>query len=302
MPSQIDWVAVDWGTSNLRAWALDSGGAVVESRSSPEGMGRLTREQYPGVLASLLSDLADPADVLICGMAGARQGWLEAPYLDAPADLTTLERAAVSPEMPGSRLAPRILPGVCQRDIGAEDVMRGEETQLLGLSALLPGFEGLVVMPGTHSKWARLSGTRLERFSTAMTGELFELLRTQSVLRHSFTGDLEGEDREVGFERGIELGIDRPERLTATLFKVRAGALLSDRSSAWCAGFMSGLLIGAEIGGQRDWVPGAGEVPLVGNVSLCALYQQAFARLGMQTRIVDATDATLAGLKAARQG
>ena len=212
MPSQIDWVAVDWGTSNLRAWALDSGGAVVESRSSPEGMGRLTREQYPGVLASLLSDLADPADVLICGMAGARQGWLEAPYLDAPADLTTLERAAVSPEMPGSRLAPRILPGVCQRDIGAEDVMRGEETQLLGLSALLPGFEGLVVMPGTHSKWARLSGTRLERFSTAMTGELFELLRTQSVLRHSFTGDLEGEDREVGFERGIELGIDRPER------------------------------------------------------------------------------------------
>ncbi|MBK8082911.1 MAG: 2-dehydro-3-deoxygalactonokinase [Devosia sp.] len=302
MPSQIDWVAVDWGTSNLRAWALDSGGSVVESRSSPEGMGRLTREQYPGVLASLLSDLADPADVLICGMAGARQGWLEAPYLDAPADLTTLERAAVSPEMPGSRLAPRILPGVCQRDIGAEDVMRGEETQLLGLSALLPGFEGLVVMPGTHSKWARLSGTRLERFSTAMTGELFELLRTQSVLRHSFTGDLEGEDREVGFERGIELGIDRPERLTATLFKVRAGALLSDRSSAWCAGFMSGLLIGAEIGGQRDWVPGAGEVPLVGNVSLCALYQQAFARLGMQTRIVDATDATLAGLKAARQG
>lgn len=302
LTSQIDWVAVDWGTSNLRAWALDSAGAVVASRSSPDGMSRLSREQYPGILASLLADVAVSADVLICGMAGARQGWIEASYIDAPADLTTLERGAVVPEMPDDRLRPRILPGVCQRDIGAEDVMRGEETQLLGLAALLPGFEGLVVMPGTHSKWAQLSGTRLERFSSAMTGELFDLLKTHSVLRHSLGGDLEGEDREVGFEAGLDLGLDRPQRLTATLFKVRAGALLSDRSPAWCAGFLSGLLIGAEIGGQRDWVPGVGQVPLVGSVSLCALYQQAFARLGIDTRIVDATDATLAGLQAARRG
>ncbi len=179
--------------------------------------------------------------------------------------------------------------------------MRGEETQLLGLSALLPGFSGLVVMPGTHSKWAILSGTRLERFSSAMTGELFEILRMHSVLRHSLGGELEGEDREIGFDAGLDQGLERPERLTATLFKVRAGALLSGRSPAWCAGFLSGLLIGAEIGGQRDWI-GQAEVPLVGSVSLCSLYQKAFARLGARTRIVDATEATLAGLKAARQG
>lgn len=301
MASAVEWVAVDWGTSNLRAWGIDSSGEIKFSRSSPDGMSRLTREQYPSVLTGLLTEVREPVDVLICGMAGARQGWLEAPYLDAPADLRLLSNGAVTPDMPGDQFAPSILPGVCQREVGAEDVMRGEETQLLGLSALIPGFSGLVIMPGTHSKWAMLEGTTLRRFSSAMTGEIFELLRVHSVLRHSLGGELEGEERDIGFDAGLALGLDKPERLTATLFKVRAGALLSGRSSAWCAGFLSGLLIGAEIGGQRDWI-GSAEIPLIGSVGLCSLYQGALARLGARSRIVDATDATLAGLKAARQG
>ena len=301
MASAVEWVAVDWGTSNLRAWGIDSSGEIKFSRSSPDGMSRLTREQYPSVLTGLLTEVREPVDVLICGMAGARQGWLEAPYLDAPADLRLLSNGAVTPDMPGDQFAPSILPGVCQREVGAEDVMRGEETQLLGLSALIPGFSGLVIMPGTHSKWAMLEGTTLRRFSSAMTGEIFELLRVHSVLRHSLGGELEGEERDIGFDAGLALGLDKPERLTATLFKVRAGALLSGRSSAWCAGFLSGLLIGAEIGGQRDWI-GSAEIPLIGSVGLCSLYQGALARLGAKSRIVDATDATLAGLKAARQG
>ena len=301
MASAVEWVAVDWGTSNLRAWGIDSSGEIAFSRSSPDGMSRLTREQYPSVLSGLLADVHEPLDVLICGMAGARQGWLEAPYLDAPADLGTLANGAVAPDMPGDQFAASILPGVCQREVGAEDVMRGEETQLLGLSSLIPGFSGLAIMPGTHSKWAILEGTTLKRFSSAMTGEIFELLRVHSVLRHSLGGDLEGEERDVGFDAGLALGLDKPERLTATLFKVRAGALLSGRSPAWCAGFLSGLLIGAEIGGQRDWI-GSAEIPLIGSVGLCSLYQGALAKLGAKSRIVDATDATLAGLKAARQG
>ena len=301
MASAVEWVAVDWGTSNLRAWGITPNGDVAFSRSSPDGRARLTREQYPSVLSGLLTDVHEPLDVLICGMAGARQGWLEAPYLDAPADLRGLGKGAVTPDMPGEQFAPSILPGVCQRDLGAEDVMRGEETQLLGLSALVPDFSGLVVMPGTHSKWAPLDGTSLRRFSSAMTGEVFELLRTHSVLRHSLGGDLEGEERDVGFDAGLSQGLERPERLTATLFKVRAGALLSDRSPAWCAGFLSGLLIGAEIGGQRDWIDNS-EFPLIGSVGLCSLYQRGFTKLGARTRIIDATDATLAGLRAARQG
>ena len=302
MTNRVEWVAVDWGTSNLRAWGIDAAGNPVFSRTSPDGMGKLTREQYPAVLTGLLKDAVDhPVDALICGMAGARQGWLEAPYLDAPADLRTLETGAVAPQMPDAAISPSILPGVCVRDVGFEDVMRGEETQLLGLAALQPGFSGLVVMPGTHSKWALLDGTRLTRFSSAMTGEIFEVLKTHSVLRHSLQGELDGPDRDIGFDAGLDLGLDKPERLTATLFKVRAGSLLSGRSAPWCAGFLSGLLIGAEIGGQRDWI-GTTEIPLIGSVAVSKLYQRGFRRFGVSSRIIDATDATLAGLKAARQG
>ena len=302
MTNRVEWVAVDWGTSNLRAWGIDASGKPVFSRSSPDGMGKLTREQYPAVLAGLLKDAVDhPVDALICGMAGARQGWLEAPYLDAPADLRSLATGAVAPRMPDAAISPSILPGVCLRDVGFEDVMRGEETQLLGLAALQPGFSGLVVMPGTHSKWALLDGTRLTRFSSAMTGEIFEVLKTHSVLRHSLQGELDGPDRDIGFDAGLDLGLDKPERLTATLFKVRAGSLLSGRSAPWCAGFLSGLLIGAEIGGQRDWI-GTTEIPLIGSVAVSKLYQRGFRRFGVSSRIIDATDATLAGLRAARQG
>lgn len=301
--TEADWVAVDWGTSNLRAWGIAPGGEISFSRTSDQGMGKLTPDAYAGVLTSLVgSDFAPsgpPVDVLICGMAGARQGWLEAPYLDAPAELGGLSRGAVMPAMRDSRLVPRILPGVCQRLSGSEDVMRGEETQLLGLAALIPGFSGLVVMPGTHSKWAILGGRRIERFSTSMTGELFEVLRTHSVLRHSVNGVDEG--RDEGFDAGLSAGLEAPQRLTANLFKIRAGSLLSGNSPGWSAGYLSGLLIGAEIGGQRDWI-GQAEIPLVGGTALCALYARGFALAGARTRIVDATDAVLAGLKAARQG
>jgi 2-dehydro-3-deoxygalactonokinase len=298
-----EWVAVDWGTSNVRAWGINASGKAIFSAASDKGMGKLSPADYPAVLTDLLTGLPSSVgrqiDVLICGMAGARQGWQEAPYLEVPADLGGISLAAVSPPMSDSNYAPRILPGLCQKQPGAEDVMRGEETQLLGLSALQPGFEGVVIMPGTHSKWAALSGTRVERFVTAMTGELFEVLKTHSVLRHSFNGPIDGPDQDEGFEAGLDIGIEHPERLTGTLFKVRAGALLSSRSPAYCAGLLSGLLIGAEVGGLRHWL-GSAQVPLIGGVRLCTLYARALNRLDAKSLVVDATDATLAGLKAAR--
>jgi 2-dehydro-3-deoxygalactonokinase len=266
-------------------------------------MGKLTPADFPAALAALLADdfaaTGPTVALLICGMAGARQGWLEAPYLDAPADLGALAFGAVTPDMTGTRFVPRILPGVCQKLIGAEDVMRGEETQLLGLSALLPGFSGAVIMPGTHSKWVELNGRRVERFATIMTGELFELLRNHSVLRHSLGGNLDGPGREQGLEAGLAAGIEAPQKLSSMLFKVRAGSLLSGRQPDWCAGFLSGLLIGAEIGGQRDWLDGS-EIPLIGGPTLCALYAKGLTMVRAPSRIIDATDATLAGLKAAR--
>ena len=263
-------------------------------------MGKLTPSEFPAALLGVTSGLAsgNPLDVLICGMAGARQGWLEAPYLDAPTDLGKLAAGAVHPEGPGSGLRVSILPGVCQRQ-GGENVMRGEETQLLGLASLNPGYSGLVCMPGTHSKWAVLNGTRIERFTTAMTGEMFELLKTHSVLRHSLIGDLEGPGREDGFLAGAADGLAEPQDLLGQLFRVRAGTLLSGRQSDWSAGYLSGLLIGTEIAANRNQI-GTDPVPLIGSTALCTLYAKILSMAGATGRPVDATDVVLAGLKAAR--
>ena len=302
MDNAVDWVAVDWGTSNLRAWGIGADGSVVFEKSSPKGMGKLARDEFGPALLEVLNHLTPETgtrlDVLICGMAGAKQGWLEAPYLEAPTDLRGLFSGAVRPVVDDGRFAPAILPGVCQK-AGDDNVMRGEETQLLGLAALNPDFSGLVCMPGTHSKWAQLSGTRIEHFSTAMTGEMFEVLRTNSVLRHSLTGDLDGPARAEGFAAGAADRLEHPERLLGMLFRVRAGSLLSGRQPDWCAGYLSGLLIGTEVASNRHLI-GDAPVPLVGSPALCRLYQDVLGMIGADGAPQDATEIVLAGLKAAR--
>jgi len=296
----VAWIAVDWGTSNLRAWGMSESGASVSTASSDRGMGKLKREEFAGALGEIVETLqvSGPVDVLICGMAGARQGWLEAPYLEAPTDLRGLHAGAVHPDAGNDRYTVSILPGVCQRH-GGENVMRGEETQLLGLATLIPDYSGLVCLPGTHSKWAQLNGTRIEGFTTAMTGEIFEVLKTHSVLRHSLTGDLDGGERDAGFDAGASDGLARPADLLGQLFRVRAAALLSGRDPSWCAGYLSGLLIGTEIAANRNQI-GNTPVPLIGSASLCALYVRVLEMAGASGRLVDATGVVLAGLKTAR--
>ena len=296
-----EWVAVDWGTSNLRAWAIDGHGAVTGTASSDRGMGKLQREEFPASLTKVLEQLnrhETNVEVVICGMAGARQGWLEAPYLEAPTDLDALGQGAVHPTMPDTGIRVSILPGVCQRH-GGENVMRGEETQLLGLAKLSPGYAGMVCMPGTHSKWARLEDTRILGFTTAMTGELFELLKSQSVLRHSMTGALDGDAKDEGFVTGAREGLDHPAALLGNLFTVRAASLLSGKDADWCSGYLSGLLVGTEIAANRNLI-GTDPVPLIGSPTLCALYMRALNMAGAAGRLVDSTEVVLAGLKAAR--
>lgn len=178
--------------------------------------------------------------------------------------------------------------------------MRGEETQLLGLLALNPGFSGTVIMPGTHSKWVRIEDGTVVGFATAMTGELYDLLGTHSVLRHSLNGERVGPATEEGVAAGLEAGLDDPARVTSLLFRTRAASLLSGKGADWCSGYLSGLLVGTEIGGMRNWL-GTGPVPLVGSARLARLYGAGLSRIGAEALAIDATDATLAGLKAARQ-
>lgn len=302
MSSALEWVAVDWGTSNVRAWGIGADGDVHWTRESPEGMGKLQPGDYPGVLDRLVTDELEgrvTTDVLICGMAGAKQGWREAKYLEAPTRLDALLSGAVSPEGTGAKYSVRILPGICQRN--GEDVMRGEETQLLGLLSMRPSYEGPVIMPGTHSKWVEIVDGRVERFQTAMTGELYEALKTATVLRHSFNGDEMGPATEDGVWTGMGAGIDNPELLTSLLFRTRAAALLSGKGADWCSGYLSGLLVGTEVASHRDWI-GGGAIPVIGSARLGRIYSAAFNRLGIGAEPIDAADATLAGLKAARKG
>ena len=183
----IIWIAVDWGTSNLRAWAMGAEGPLAEAVSD-DGMGKLQPADFEPALLRLISPwlTAPRTPVLACGMVGARQGWREAPYRAVPC--APVDAAGVLHVPTDPRLTFHIAPGLSQ-DRPA-DVMRGEETQVAGVLALHKGFDGVICHPGTHSKWVHVSAGEVVSFQTFMTGEIFALLSTQSVLRHSMAEGL----------------------------------------------------------------------------------------------------------------
>ncbi|EWH00750.1 2-dehydro-3-deoxygalactonokinase, partial [Halomonas sp. BC04] len=231
---RVCWIGVDWGSSRLRAWALDINDEVLACGSSERGMLSLAPSEYESTLLQVIGDwLPDSGrlDVLICGMAGARQGWREAAYLTLPTRLDALARGAVAPPCQDPRLWVRLLPGLSQTTAGQYDVMRGEETQLAGLVAGEPEASGLVCLPGTHAKWARLELGSLSHFSTYLTGELYALLASQSVLRHSLDhGQTEDDLADAGcreaFVTAVQESLAAPGRYSASLFGLRAADLL----------------------------------------------------------------------------
>ncbi|MGR3569058.1 MAG: 2-dehydro-3-deoxygalactonokinase [Pseudooceanicola nanhaiensis] len=288
------WIAVDWGTSNMRLWALDGNGAVLAERRSPRGMGALESTEYEGVLLDLLGDLLPGTarlPVLVCGMAGARTGWREAAYLPIPCAPAGTHAVAV--ETADRRLQVHILPGLCQS--APADVMRGEETQIAGFLATDPGFDGVLCLPGTHCKWVRVTEGRVAHFRTTMTGEIFALLTERSLLRHSISAGWD----EAAFARGLAEAIAHPEALPLALFPLRAEALLSDLPGdvAWAR--LSGLLIGAELAATRTlW--GERRLAVIGDDPLAALYAGALRGQGAVVGMVPAGEITLRGLRAAR--
>lgn len=285
-----DWIAIDWGTTNLRAWAMGPSG-VLAAAASENGMGRLSRDQFEPALLSLVAPWlgAQVTPVLAAGMVGARQGWMEAPYRQVPCP--PLDPAGFVPvPVADPRLSVRIAPGLCQAR--PADVMRGEETQIAGALALYPGFDGTVCLPGTHSKWAQISAGEVVSFQTFMTGELFSLLSSQSVLCHGMAP--EGEDEDA-FDRGVEEGLARADRLACLLFRLRAEGLLSGLSPEAARSRLSGLLIGAELAAAKPYWLGT-RVLLIGAPALCGLYARALGPLGQTAERLTAENCTLAGL------
>jgi 2-dehydro-3-deoxygalactonokinase len=298
--SNVEWIAVDWGTTNLRAWAM-AGDTALASREAPLGMKGLRPQDFEPALVRLVDDwLVDDTrrPAIICGMAGARQGWAEAPYVAVPAaplQAASFRRVAAS----DARLAVTILHGLSQA--APADVMRGEETQLAGLLELEPGCEGLVCLPGTHTKWAWLAAGAVTRFHTFITGELFALLAAHSILRHSLSGDDEGSNasvEEAAFDQGVAEAAAGPGGLSVHLFSIRASGILAAQSPAAARARLSGLLIGAEIAAMRDHCTGR-NVTVIGSGILADHYARALARAGARPRLQAAEPCTLAGLATA---
>ncbi|MGQ0611719.1 MAG: 2-dehydro-3-deoxygalactonokinase [Paracoccaceae bacterium] len=294
----VDWIAVDWGTSQVRAYAM-AGGAVRAERASDQGMGKLSPQGFEPALLALIGGWlgAGRTQVVVCGMAGARQGWIEAPYRQVPC-APVQGGAFVSAPVQDPRLAVQILPGLSQP--APADVMRGEETQIAGLLAQEPGFDGVACLPGTHAKWARISAGEVVSFQTFMTGELFALLSTQSVLRHGMAAEDRDEGTgEAAFAEGLSLALSRPERLAAQLFALRAEGLLHGLAPRAARARLSGLLIGAELAAARPYWLGQ-RVALIGAPALAQRYAAALALQGLTAESLDARACTLAGLTAAR--
>lgn len=277
--------AVDWGTSSFRLWLLGRDGAVLAERRSGEGMMAAREAGFAGVLESHLAAVGAAADlpVIICGMAGAKQGWKEARYVDTPAELHALAGNAIRIEDAGRDV--RILPGIAQRDAQHPDVMRGEETQLLGLTA-----EGvssaLVCLPGTHSKWVSLRDGRVESFSTFMTGELFAALSAHTILRLAMEGEGDISHSDPVFLAAVREAAARPAEVANQLFAIRAAPLLDFPSRG--AASLSGLLIGLELACVRARHPAVSETVLVSAGRLGQLYGAALREVGFGMRSVDA--------------
>jgi 2-dehydro-3-deoxygalactonokinase len=276
-------IGIDWGTSSARAYWLAPNGEIVKERSAPLGVQRVVNADFRAALATLCGDtIATDIPLLACGMIGSRQGWVEAPYCDCPAPFAAI--ASQLTPVPGTRLA--IVPGLICRDAdGVPDVMRGEETQIAGAIAAAVSRRQVVLLPGTHSKWAIVGPDGIETFATFLTGELYAVLREHSILGRLAVA---GAD-DAALERGIQHSLRAGAALLHDLFAARTLALTGALAPEGVADYLSGLLLGAEVAAARAWLAGRGlataAVTLIGDAALCQRYRSALALSGIMATL-----------------
>ena len=290
-------IGVDWGTTSLRAFRLAKDGAILARREEPSGILAIQPGGFPAALETAVGDWLDTGEdqVLLSGMVGSRQGWAEAPYAPCPAGIDQLGAALIQVPFShsGRPVQVRIVPGVSAQDgDGVPDVMRGEETQIVGA---LPGTGAhLACLPGSHSKWAQVTDGRITGFTTHLTGEAFAALRGHTILgRMMQDGPTDAAAFEAGVKRAAQDG-----GLLHHLFGVRTQGLFGALSDAGAASYLSGLLIGHEVRAalpDRDTAEDGrrGPVHLIGAGPLCALYSQAILSSGLETKLCDPDAAAL---------
>ena len=282
------FIAVDWGTTNRRAYVVDGDGRQGPEMEDGKGVLSVPHGCFPEAVAEVRARLGD-RPLLMAGMIGSNRGWREAPYVPCPAGIQDLASNLV--HLRDERAA--IVPGVCWDDGEASDIMRGEEVQILGAVAagLIPE-DAVVCHPGTHNKWIKLEGGRITAFRTVMTGELFNLLREHSIL-----ADLLSMPTTTGaaFKEGVAHGLGVND-LTAELFSIRARVLLDKMRRKDAASYGSGLLIGNDLRvGLESF--GATEIVAIGSPELTRLFVAALETANRRATELDGEQAFLAGAR-----
>ena len=279
-------IGVDWGTTSIRAYRFD-GPAVRDRLERPGGILQVPPGDFPAALRDVVGPWLQDGErrVLLSGMVGSRQGWIEAPYLPCPADTRSLASALVA--VPFDNATVLLVPGLTATAGEVPEVMRGEEVQILGALDQI-GPDGVACLPGSHSKWARLRAGRVDGFTTHMTGEAFAALRDHTILGRLMDADAP-HDRDA-FGQGVARSAE-PGGLLHHLFGVRTLGLFGRLPPGAAASYLSGLVIGHEV---RAAAPGA-VTTLIGAGPLCALYAVAIGMVGGRAVLAD-TDAAARGL------
>ena len=283
---ETGFIAVDWGTTNRRAYRVGTDGSHDAEFEDDQGVLSVAAGGFPAAVTEIRERLGD-LPMLLAGMIGSNRGWVEAPYVRCPGGLDDLAAAVVWAEHGRSA----IVPGLSLLTENRADVMRGEEVQMLG--AVVRGFipaDGLACHPGTHNKWVVLRDGRIISFRTVMTGELFNLLKSKGILADWLQGPVEVND---AFRAGVRQGL-KGGAMAADLFAVRARVLLGQASVADAPGFTSGLLIGSDVCAGLGEAPGP--ITIIGRPELTCLYAAAIGEAGREAREVDGEEAFLAGI------
>lgn len=283
------FLAIDWGTTNRRLYLIDDAGRVSSDTQDDRGILSPAIASFDDEMRALAARFPDTPMVL-AGMIGSNRGWREAPYVGVPAGLSELARQStwVVPK----RVA--IVPGVSRRGDGRTDVMRGEEVQLLGAACagLVPP-TALLCQPGTHAKWVELVDARIADFTTAITGEVFALLRSGGILAADLGGAVTA---GPAFRAGVTRGAARD--VLADLFGARASRLLGEREAEELPSYVSGVLIGNDVAARLAAHPAGTMVHIVADDELGDLYAVAIEALGWVARRVDSDAAFVAGITA----
>lgn len=289
MPKPL--IALDWGTTRARAFLLDENGGVLARHSADRGIQSVAAGGFPAAFAEIAGEFrqARPdAAVLLAGMVGSRNGWIEAPYVACPAGPAEIAAAGLAVTLEDGTRA-TILPGLSCDD-GAFDVMRGEETLIVGLGLV----DGVACLPGTHSKWAQVEGGRITRFASFMTGEIYGLLREQSILSR-LAGEPVGADAAEGARRGLDAA-RRPGGLLNAAFHARSEVLGGRMSGGAVGAYLSALLVAQEIAGARALFGGLANLHLVADGVLAESYGRALADAGLAHALITPEDAFVGGV------